>query len=125
MFHLGKQSIRFENCPSILSSAAIAGRKEGQGPLRDYFDYIGQDPRLSQDTWEKAERKLQELALDTARRKAGLKTENIDILFAGDLLNQCITSSFAVRDTQIPFFRADRLPRSASLFTTNSEISTQ
>lgn len=103
MYKVGKQSIRLENAPCILSSAAIGGKREGEGPLRSYFDYLGQDTKLSQPTWEKAESKLQELALDTARRKAGLHDSDLDVLFAGDLLNQCISSTFAVRDTHIPF----------------------
>lgn len=101
--HFGKQSIRFLNHPSIVSSAAIVGKKEGQGPLKDSFDFISKDTKFGQKSWEKAESKLQELALDTARDKAGLQNKDIDILFAGDLLNQCISSSFSLRGTDIPF----------------------
>ena len=83
--------------------AAIGGKKEGEGPLAAYFDFLGKDAKLSQKTFEKAESKLQELALDTAKRKLGVSYEDIDVLFAGDLLNQCISSSFAARGTSIPF----------------------
>ena len=37
---LGKQSILFDNPPIILSAAAIAGKKEGEGPLGSFFDQI-------------------------------------------------------------------------------------
>ena len=99
----GKQSIAFDQHPAILASSAIAGKKEQEGPLSPYFDYVSSDTTFQQDNWEKAERKLQALALDTAMRKAGLHTKDVDVLLAGDLLNQCISSSFAIRDTGIPF----------------------
>ena len=99
----GAQTLVFESKPVILSHAAIGGKKEGEGPLAAYFDFLGKDAKLSQKTFEKAESKLQELALDTAKRKLGVSYEDIDVLFAGDLLNQCISSSFAARGTAIPF----------------------
>ena len=85
----GAQTLVFESKPVILSRAAIGGKKEGEGPLAAYFDFLGKDAKLSQKTFEKAESKLQELALDTAKRKLGVSYEDIDVLFAGDLLNQC------------------------------------
>ncbi len=99
----GRQSIAFDQHPAILASSAIAGKKEQEGPLSPYFDYVSSDTTFKQSSWEKAESKLQAVALDTAMRKAGLHEKDIDVLFAGDLLNQCISSTFAVRDTGIPF----------------------
>ena len=99
----GVQTLVFESKPVILSRAAIGGKKEGEGPLAAHFDFLGKDAKLGQKTFEKAESKLQELALDTAKRKLGISYEDIDVLFAGDLLNQCISSSFAARGTSIPF----------------------
>lgn len=100
---IGKQSIRFREPPSILAGAGVVGKKEADGPLAGYFDYCGEDTKFGQRSWEKAESKMQELALDAARYKANLKNENIDVLFAGDLLDQCIGSSFSLRGTGIPF----------------------
>lgn len=99
----GSQTLVFASKPVILSHAAVGGKKEGEGPLRAFFDYIGQDTRLRQKSFEKAESKLQQIALDTAKRKLGISYEDIDVLFAGDLLNQCIGSSFAARGTAIPY----------------------
>lgn len=99
----GKQSILFDNQPSILASASVVGKKEAEGPLKNYFDFCGEDNTLGQKSWEKAESKLQEIAIDTAKRKAGCDYKDISLLFAGDLLNQCIGSSFAIRSTDIPF----------------------
>lgn len=99
----GKQSIVFDQHPSILSAASIAGKKEQEGPLAAYFDFTSTDTTFKQQTWEKAERQMQFLALETAKRKAGLHDKDLDVLFGGDLLNQCISSSFAVRNTGVPF----------------------
>lgn len=101
--HRGKQSVVFPNFPAIEANAAIVGKKEGEGPLREDFDQITQDTKLNQTSWEKAESELQKTALALALEKASLRYADLDILFAGDLLNQCISSSFAVRDTKIPF----------------------
>ena len=102
--HRGRQSVAFDQHPAILASSAIAGKKEQEGPLSAYYDYVSSDTKFKQKSWEKAESKMQELALDTARKKAGIQNQEIDMLFAGDLLNQCISSSFAIRDTGVPFF---------------------
>ncbi|MGN1037880.1 MAG: hypothetical protein ACI4P0_00620, partial [Mailhella sp.] len=59
---LGKQSLQFAEAPYIISSASIVGTKEGNGPLKDYFDVIGQDDKFGQNTWEEAESTLQKEA---------------------------------------------------------------
>ena len=102
--HRGRQSIVFDRRPAILSAAAIGGKKEREGPLAAYFDETTADTTFHQLSWEKAESKMQALALESAKRKAGLHDADLDALFSGDLLNQCISSSFAVRDTGVPFF---------------------
>ena len=102
--HRGRQSIVFDRHPAILSAAAIGGKKEREGPLAAYFDETTADTTFRQLSWEKSESKMQALALESAKRKAGLHDADLDALFSGDLLNQCISSSFAVRDTGVPFF---------------------
>ncbi len=101
--HIGTQSVRFGAPPSILSFAAVGGKKEAEGPLAAEFDYTSKDTTFGQKSWEKAESKIQELALDAAKRKLDATYQDIDALFAGDLLNQCIGTSFALRSTGIPF----------------------
>ena len=101
--HVGAQSVRFTEAPAILSFAAIGGKKEQEGPLASYFDLVSDDTTFGQKSWEKAESKLQGLALDTALRKLDAKYSDLNALFAGDLLNQCIGTSFALRETGIPF----------------------
>ena len=100
---IDRATFRFERRPSIRSFAAVVGKKEGEGPLHDFFDRIFIDTKLGQDSWEKAESQLQKEALSCAMQKGGLSAEEIELLFAGDLLNQCIGSSYGLRDMNIPF----------------------
>jgi stage V sporulation protein AD len=100
---LGKQTIKLINPPSMLAAAAVVGPKEGEGPLAQYFDMIQKDDYFGQDSWEKAESKFVEEAVKRAISKSGVSITAIDYMFAGDLLNQIISSSFAARTLQIPF----------------------
>ena len=96
-------TITLRNRPRIVSSAAIAGKKEGAGPLHDDFDQIIEDDLFGEETWEKAESRFQYTAADLAIRKAGLTHEQIDAALAGDLLNQIMAAALAVRELHIPF----------------------
>lgn len=96
-------SIRFRNAPSIVSFAAVAGKKEGEGPFGRYFDRIEQDITLGEKNWERAESRLQAETVRLAAAKALLRPEEIDCIIAGDLINQCTGSAFAVRGTDVPF----------------------
>ena len=98
----GRQSIRLQNRPVIKAWASVAGKKESEGPLGHLFDVTSQDAYFGQKTWELAEKQLQKLALDKLLQKAQLHRQQIDLVFSGDLLNQCIGSSFTLRNTGIP-----------------------
>ena len=89
--------------PVLLSGGNAVGRKEGEGPIGSSFDLISQDDRFGQKSWEKAESEMQRLALSSALEKAGLDRSAVELLLAGDLLNQCIASGFSARDTGLPF----------------------
>ena len=99
----GKRTILLENKPHIISYASVVGKKEHEGPLSEEFDYFTIDSRFGEDSFEKAESKLQKTAINLALEKANLKPCDIDKIFAGDLLNQCIGSSFSIRELGIPF----------------------
>lgn len=101
---IGRGVFLLDTAPSVSSFAAVAGKKEGEGPLGVHFDRTFNDTRLGQESWEKAESQLQKNALEIALQKGNLSPEQIGLLFAGDLLNQCIGSSYGLRDLQIPFF---------------------
>lgn len=104
MERLGKQTIKFNTPPTILETASIVGPKEGRGPLAKYFDQCLEDEFWGEKTWEKAESKIIRENVNTLIFKSGIPIEKIDYCFAGDLLNQCISTNFGLRDTNIPFF---------------------
>ena len=101
---IGKQTVAFSAPPSIVGSAAAVGKKEGEGPLSSSFDLICEDAYCGEQSFEKAESALQKLALTRALDKAQLSPSQLDYLFAGDLLNQCTASTFALRELGVPFF---------------------
>ncbi|MCM1299436.1 MAG: stage V sporulation protein AD [[Eubacterium] siraeum] len=96
-------TIKMDTFPSVSSFAAAVGKMEGEGPLKDCFAYINDDVSLGEASWEKSESKLQQIAFNAALSKGGFSPKEIDVLFAGDLLNQCVSSSYGARDTEIPF----------------------
>ena len=100
----GKYTITFEQPPLIKSYASVAGQKEAEGPLADYFDMICEDPMMGKESWEEAEGALQYQAVLKALDKAFLCPEDVNYLFAGDLLGQTIATSFGVMELQIPHF---------------------
>ena len=103
MKKIGKQTIKFDTPPTILECASIVGPKEAQGPLAKYFDQTLEDEFWGEKTWEKAESKIIKETVNTVISKSGIPSDKIDYIFAGDLLNQCISSSFGLRELNIPF----------------------
>ena len=101
---IGTQTAAFSNPPSFAGWANVVGKKEGEGPLASTFDYVDKDDTFGESTWEKSESAMQKQALSLALDKAGQPASRLDWLFAGDLLNQCIGSSYAARGQSAPFF---------------------
>lgn len=99
---IGRQSFSFADPPFITSWASVAGKKEAEGPLAHYFDVTCQDSYFAQKSWEQGEQKMQQIAIKTLIKKAGIEKENLGAVFSGDLLNQCIGSSMSLRNTGIP-----------------------
>ena len=104
MKKLGKQTIKFDNPPTIAECASIVGPKESQGPLSKYFDQTLDDEFWGEKTWEKAESKIIKETANKVINKSGIAAKQIDCCFAGDLLNQCISSSFGLRSLGLPYF---------------------
>lgn len=98
----GKQSFRLDNPPVITHWASVAGKKESKGPLAKTFDIVESDSYFGQKTWEQAEKRMQQLALEKLCEKAGIQMRDLGLVFSGDLLNQCIGSSFTLRNTGVP-----------------------
>lgn len=103
MRRVGRGCLAFERPPALLGRAAVGGKREAQGPLGADFDKTFGDTSLGMDTWEQAEAQLQKEAVALALARAGLEPEDLDLIFAGDLLNQCISSTFGVMGYQVPF----------------------
>ena len=98
----GQYTITLSSRPTILGYAAVAGKKEGEGPLGRYFDTIFEDTTLGEKTWEKAESALQREVFIRAVNKAQLSPSQLNFIFAGDLLNQNISSTFGIREFGVP-----------------------
>lgn len=99
----GKQTYLFQHPAAIRSFAAIGSKREGEGPLGEFFDTIDPDSTFGQKSWERAESRLHHDTVELAVKKAGLSYADLDCLLAGDLLNQCIGATFGLREMGIPF----------------------
>lgn len=100
---IGSRTVQLAHPVHCIASAAVGGKKEGEGPLHAYFDRIFPDTTMQEPSWEKAESQLQTEAVQCALKKAALPAEQVDLILAGDLLNQCIGSAFGLRSLNIPF----------------------
>ncbi len=102
--YISQGVFRLVNPVKIESFAGVAGSKEGKGPLGTYFDEVIEDSHFGKDSWEKAESRFQLEAVSLAVKKAGITKEDIDVICSGDLINQCIGSTYGLRELEIPFF---------------------
>lgn len=98
----GRQSFLLPAPPVITAWASVAGKKEKEGPLGHALDITSTDTMFGQKTWEQAEKHMQQQAIRKLAEKAGMLSGEFDLVFSGDLLNQCIGSSFSLRNTGIP-----------------------
>lgn len=101
--YIDKGVFRLETLPTIHSYASVVGQKEGEGPLGKYFDQVVQDSHFGKDTWEQAESRFQLEALSMAIRKGQLAKEDVDAVCSGDLINQCIGSTYGLKELEIPY----------------------
>ena len=97
------QTIKIKNPVYLLNGFSMVGPLEGEGPLKDYFDYILKDDTLKEKTFEKSERRLLLDIINGAIEKSGLTKSDIEFFFGGDLLNQIVSSSFTARELSLPF----------------------
>lgn len=101
--YINEGTIELSTYPSICAFAAAGGKMEGEGPLGSFYDYISEDSSFGENSWEKAESRLQQHAFEKALSKGGISEGDISFIFAGDLLNQCTGSAYSIRSTGIPF----------------------
>ena len=84
--------------------SSVVGKHEGQGPYGNCFDFCDSTDEFGTDTWEKAENAMQKKAVELLLDKKGLKVTDFDAVFAGDLQNQCVGSSYGLLEFDIPYF---------------------
>lgn len=99
---VGKHSIQFTHPANIRAWASVVGKKESEGPIAHYFDKTSKDTYFGEKTWEQAEKRMQQDTLDILLKKESLAHKDLGAVLSGDLLNQCISSGFAIRNTGIP-----------------------
>ena len=100
----GLQSIAFKESPYLVSSASVAGKKEGEGPLGKMFDMVEKEDLFGENTWEEAESTMQKEACLLAMVKAHMEAKDVRYLFGGDLLRQGVATSMGVSELNIPLF---------------------
>ena len=101
---VGPQTVELPSRPTITATASIVGKKEGQGPLGDYYDLILDDDLYGESSWEKAESKILRETVEKVIQKAKIAISDINYMFAGDLLNQSIATTFGIKELEIPLF---------------------
>ena len=99
----GHGTLLLERAPGVLAAASVVGKKEGAGALAGYFDRVETDASFGQKSWERAESAMLRECLRLACEKAGIAAQSLDAVLAGDLINQCAGSSYALRDCGAPF----------------------
>ena len=97
------ETLFFEKPVYIAGHAAVVGQREGQGPMRHWFDKIIPDALWGEESFEKCERKLFTEAAQMAVANAGKSIEKIQLLLGGDLLNQIVSAGYSARDLRMPF----------------------
>jgi len=100
----GRQTVFLPSQPSVLAAACVGGKKEREGPLRKYFDFLSEDSRFGEDSWERAESAMLRQCFSIACEKANVAPADIEFVFSGDLLNQCVGSAYAMRGINAPYF---------------------
>lgn len=101
---LGRQSAFMSADVKIIGSYTIAGKKEGEGPLGQVFDLIMEDGHWGEQSWEKSEIKMQREAISKAAQNANKPLTEINLIYSGDLQNQCVSSSFGARELEVPIY---------------------
>ena len=95
--------ILFRDPPRIVASASAVGAEEAKGPLGKQFDFSDLSDRFGGDTWEHAEACLSSTVFSLLMNKAKFDHRQVDMLFAGDLQNQCVASSEGLMGFGIPY----------------------
>lgn len=97
-----KRIIEIQNA-AIENAASVAGKHESEGPMGELFDTCDKSDRFGARTWEMAEGQMQKKAFELLLKKSGLSVPEIGMMFAGDLQNQCVGSSYGLLEFDVPY----------------------
>ncbi|MEI3598819.1 MULTISPECIES: stage V sporulation protein AD [unclassified Oceanobacillus] len=100
---LGKQTWEFKNRPVILATGITGGPFEADGPLRSDFDHLFDDGWLEEETFEKAQQRLMEVAVTLALKKSPIEKEQVNFFISGDLINQITPTTFSAKSLAMPY----------------------
>ncbi len=100
---MAKRIIKITDATLSCWTSAV-GRHEGEGPLGNCFDFCDSSDSFGADTWEQSENAMQKKAMELLLQKKGITVEDVEAVFAGDLQNQCVGSSYGLLDFDIPYF---------------------
>ena len=94
-------TFRYKNV-YINETGTVVGPEEKKGPLNNYFDKSHDDFYFGTKTWEQAESKLIEEAVDITLGKLEKNRFDMDLFISGDLLNQIVATNYAASSLGIP-----------------------
>jgi len=90
------------NSVYVEETALVTGPLEKEGSVSDYFDKTYNDYNIDK-SFELSEVKMNKDVLDILKEKSNLKNEDINLIVAGDLLNQLCATSYAINDLNRPY----------------------
>ena len=103
---IGTRTVALQQKPGVIAWASVAGQKEHEGPYGKQFDVVIPDELNGEKSFEAAERSMLETAIKRCTQGAGCALSDVQMLLAGDLLNQIVSAGFAARNLDIPFYGA-------------------
>ena len=83
--------------------ATVGGKLEAEGPLGQKLDMVFVEGKDQEKTWEQAEAKMVNLAVQLLWKKTGLSPEEVDLVLGGDLMNQCTATSFGLQEENVAY----------------------
>ena len=87
----------------IEETALVAGPIEKEGLLKEYYDKTYNNYNLD-ESLELSEVKMNKDVLDIILKKTNTEEKDINLIVAGDLLNQLCATSYAIKYLKRPYF---------------------
>lgn len=84
-------------------SSTVAGKKEGEGPLGQAYDLVFPSLEAGEATREQEEASAVRSAYEVLLKKSGYAANDVDLIFGGDLMNQCTASAFGLKESSVSY----------------------